>query len=130
MEATARIKRPGIGNVISEMAILPIEMWSHYLSRPFINRLPEGIDHSSNHLGTNGNAHNAVSPLNFVTFFNKMRLSQKNDADIFFFEVQNHSRNAVRKFKQLSGERVFQAPNAGDPVPDLEHVPDLLHLRF
>ncbi len=44
--ANETIQRPGLHLALLEASVAPIEMWSHYLSRFFLNRLPKGDGHS------------------------------------------------------------------------------------
>jgi pimeloyl-ACP methyl ester carboxylesterase len=45
METAEQIRRPGLRNALMEMGLAPVELWSHYLSRPLVNRLPQGDGH-------------------------------------------------------------------------------------
>src|SRR5690606_32938017 len=92
-----------------------------------VDGVAERIDDASDHGVADRHAHNAACAFGFVAFFDRLKISEKNGADLVFFEVERESANVVRKFQKFAGHDLFEAVDLGNTVADLDNGPDFVN---
>src|SRR5690606_6132391 len=84
-----------------------------------VDRVSESVNDAADHRIPDRNAHNAACSLNFVAFFYLLEITEKNAADVVFFEVECEAANSVRELEQFAGHDLLKAVDLGDTVADL-----------
>ncbi len=94
-----------------------------------VKRLTQRIDDAADDGFPDGDLHQTAGSLHRVAFLDGLVLTQKDDADIAFFEVQCHAVDAVRQFEQFAGHAVFQAVHVRDAVADFQDCPHFIDIE-
>ena len=86
------------------------------------------IDDASDQLLSAWNAEQLAGPFDLVALFDPEVVTENDDTNGVFLEVEHLARRAVREDELLAGHGVAQAVHPGDAVAELEHLADLGHV--
>ena len=95
-----------------------------------VDRLTERIDDATDEGVADGDLGDVAGPFDLVAFADFGVGAEDRDTDIVGFEVQHHSVDIIGELHQLGHLDIFQTPDAGNTVTDLQHGADRLHLEF
>ena len=93
-----------------------------------VDRLAERVDHTAEHLFTDGHRDDATRALDRVAFLDVREVAEEHRADAFLFEVQCDTEHAVRELDHLAGHGVLDPVDARDAVTDRNNATDFSHV--
>src|SRR5207248_952849 len=68
--------------------------------------------------------------LDRIPFVDELVITEENDADVILFEVQRHSKDAVRELDKFRGQHVRQPVDTSNAVADLQHRADIVDISL
>ena len=89
-----------------------------------VERIAQRIEDAPDDGIAGGNRQQRAERFDFVAFFDRQVVTQNDDTDRVFFEVEGESDRAVGEFDHFTGHDARQAVNAGDTVADFQHGTD------
>jgi len=89
-----------------------------------VDRHAECIDHAAEHRVADGHRQDAAGRLHGLLFFDAVGITEHDDADRIFVEVEREADAAVFEFEQFVHGTVGQAAHARDAVADLRDATD------
>ncbi|MNL26249.1 hypothetical protein D3C87_1477660 [compost metagenome] len=92
-----------------------------------VQRLTQRVHYAAEHSFTHGNLHNLPCTFYLIAFTNLCVLTQDNNTDVAFFQVERHAHYSVGELQQFPCHRVFQTVDTGDTVADLNDGADFGH---
>ena len=95
-----------------------------------VNRLPNGVNNTTNQGIANRNLGNTAGTLDRVAFFNLGEFSKNSGTDVIFFKVENHTGYAAGELQQLTGHGASQAVDTGNTVTDGDDCAGFRHLNL
>ena len=94
-----------------------------------INRLAQCVNNAADNCVAYRYLHKVACSFNSVAFLNGFRVTQKYGTYVAFFQVQCHSVNAVRQFKEFAGHAVLQAIHMGNAVADFKDCTNFIDIE-
>ena len=99
-----------------------------------INGTPKGIDHSTDHFGTNRHFQYAAGAPHLIAFLELQIVAEYHRADVVFFEIEceasDHGlRFRGRELEHLAGHGLAESVNAGNAVLHFQHRSDFFDVQ-
>ena len=94
-----------------------------------VQRLPQGVQHATDHSLADGHGENLPGTLDRIPFLDAGIIAQKRDTDIVFFEVEHHAHDSAGKLEQFHGHGVIDPIHAGNAVPHVQYGASLAHFH-
>ena len=94
-----------------------------------VERPSERIDEAAEQLLAHRDLQQPLGPPHRVAFGDLVPLAEEHSPDVVLLQVEGQPDDVVRQVKHLQRHAVVDAMDAGDPVADLEHGPDLGEVR-
>ena len=93
------------------------------------DEIAERVDYATKHVFRHVDRCDALSTTDFVSLFDLVAFAEEYGANVVFFEVENHARNAARReFEKLTSLHFGQAVDTGDTVTYLKYGTDFIHI--
>ena len=97
---------------------------------PPVDRPAEGVDHAAEHRGAGRHLQQAAGAADLVAFLELEVVAHDRGADVVLFQVEHQARHRLAglgrgELEHLARHGGLQPVDPGDPVPHLEHGPDL-----
>ena len=123
----AGLERLAHGLAIDDAGCLPLERTRFLcVDRPGpVERLAERIHDAADELVADRHAHDVAGALDRVALRDLLPVSEESNADVVLLQVEGDAGDAVLEVERLGGHAVFEAVDAGDPIPELEDRADL-----